>query len=70
MRRILYLNQALVTFRSSTQKMVSLWTTEADYATVMGMQDALFVWNIGFKVEGSMLANIDNGGAVDIENDV
>ena len=44
---VVYLNGAPVMFRSSTQKMVSLSTTEAELnAVVMGVKDALFVKNI------------------------
>ena len=44
---VVYLNEVPVIFRSSTQKMVSLSITEAELnATVMGVQDALFMRNI------------------------
>ena len=53
---VVYLNGVPVTFRSSTQKMVSLSTTEAELnAAVMGVQHALFMKNIlkslGLKVK-------------------
>ena len=70
---VVYLNGAIVTFRSSTQKMVILSTTKAELnAEVMGVQDAFFVKNIlksfGLKVKLPMLACIDNGGALDNGN--
>ena len=70
---VAYLNGAPVMFRSSTEKMVSLSTTKTELnAAVMGVQDALFVKNIlkslRLKVKLPILANIDNGGAVDIDN--
>ena len=70
---IVYLNGVPVTYQSSTQKMVTLSTTEAELnAAVKGVQDALFVRNIlkslGLKVKLPILANIDKGGAVDIDN--
>ena len=41
---VVYLNGALVTFRNSNQKMVSLLTTKAELnVAVMSVQDALFV---------------------------
>ena len=44
---VVCLNGAPVTFRSSTQKMVSLSTTEAVLnAIVMGLQGTLFMRNI------------------------
>ena len=66
-------NGAPVTFRSYTQKMVSLMTTKAELnAAVIGMQDALFVKNIlktlRLKVKLPTLASIDNGRPVDIGN--
>ena len=61
------------TFRSSTQKTVSLSTTKAELnAAVMGLQDAFLMKNIlkplRLKVKLPLLASIDNGGAVDIGN--
>ena len=52
---VVNLNGALVTFRSSTQKMVSLLSTEAVMnVAVLGVHDAFFVKNIlkslGLKV--------------------
>ena len=45
--RVMYPNGAPVTFRSSTQKMVSFSSTEVELnAAVMGVQDALFVKSI------------------------
>ena len=41
---VVYMNGAPVTFRSSTQKMVSLLTNNAELKpAVVGVQDALFV---------------------------
>ena len=53
---VVYLNGVPVTFKSSTQKMVSLLTIEAELnIAFMGVQDALFVRNIlkslGLKVK-------------------
>ena len=70
---VVYLNEVLVTFRSSTQKMHSLLTTEAElYATATGVQNALFMRNIWksleLKVKLPIVASIDNGRAVNISN--
>ena len=56
MGSVVYLNGVPVTFRSATQKMVSLLTTVAELnAVVMGVQDEMFMKNIlkslGLKVE-------------------
>ena len=61
------------TFRSSTQKTVSLSTTEGEVnAAVMGVQDALFMRTIlkslGLNVKLPIFASIGNGGAIDIDN--
>ena len=69
----LYLNGVLVTFRSSTQKMVSLLTTKVELnAAVMVVQDTLFMKNIlkslRLKFKLPILASIDNGRAVSIGN--
>ena len=68
---VAYLNGAPVMCRSSTQK--TLLTTKAELnVAVMGVQDALFMKNIlkslWLKVKLSILASIDNSGAVDIDN--
>ena len=68
---VVYLNGLPITFRSSTQKMVSVSTTEAElYVAVMGVQDALFMINIlkslGLKVKLPILDSIDNGREADI----
>ena len=68
-----YLNGVPVTFRSSTQKMVSLSTTEAKMdAAVMSVQNALFMKSIleslRLKVKLPMLDSFDNGRAFDIGN--
>ena len=70
---VVYLNWALVTFKNSTQKMVSLLTTKAELnAAVMGVQDLLVEKNIQrslrLKIMLPMLASIDNVIAVDIGN--
>ena len=69
---VVYLNGALVTFRNSNQKIVSLLTTKAELnVAVIGVQDALFVKNrlksLGLKIKLPLLASIDNVGAVDID---
>ena len=70
---VVYLNEVPITFRSSTQKTVSLLTNKAKLnAAVVGVQYALFLQNIlksiRLKVELHILASIDYGGAVDIGN--
>ena len=69
----MYLDGAPVTFRNSTQKMVSLSTTKVELnAAVMGVQDSLFMKiimkSLGVKVKLPMLASINNGRAVYIYN--
>ena len=64
---VVYLNAVLLAFRSSTQKMMSLATTQAKLnVAVMGVQDALFVKNIlkslELKVKLPILASINNRG--------
>ena len=64
---VAYLNGVPVTFRSSTQKIVSLLTSEAELnAAVIDMQDAVFVRKImkslGLKAEHLY------GRVVDISN--
>ena len=70
---VVYLNGVPVTFRKSTQKIVSLPTTKAELnAAVMGVQDALFRKNIlkslDLKVKLPILASLDNGRTVNIHN--
>ena len=72
-RAVVYLNGAPVTFRSQTQKMEILSTSESELnAAVMSVQETLLMQNIlkalGLKVKFSLLASIDNDGAVDIGN--
>ena len=72
-KSVVYLNGVQVTFRSSTMKMVSLLTTEAELnAAVIGVQDALFIKNIlksiVLKVKLPIVASINNGRALDIGN--
>ena len=70
---VVYLEGCPITFRSSTQKFVSLSVTEAESAAgVMVAQDMLYVYrlleSIGLSVELPMLLEIDNKGAVDLAN--
>ncbi len=65
------LNGAPVTFRSSTQKTVALFVTEAElYATVLCAQDMLYVLHViqslELKVKLPIVLEVDNQGAVDI----
>ena len=62
-----------VTFRSNTQKFVTLSVTEAEGAAgVMTAQDMLYVYrlleSIGLQVELPMFLEMDNKGAVDLAN--
>ena len=68
-----FLNKAPVTFRSQTQKFVTLSVTEAEGAAgVMVAQDMLYVYrlllSIGLKVKIPMILEMDNKGAVDLAN--
>ena len=70
---VVYMNGVPVICRSSSQKMMSFSTTEAELnAAVMGVQDASFIKNIltllGLKVKLSILASIVDCTAVDIGN--
>jgi hypothetical protein len=70
---VVYLEGCPITFRSSTQKFVSLSVTEAESAAgVMVAQDMLYVYRLlestGLSVELPMLLEIDNKGAVDLAN--
>jgi hypothetical protein len=67
------LNKDPVTFRSQTQKFVTLSVTEAEGAAgVMTAQDMLYVYrlllSIGLKVKLPMILEMDNKGAVDLAN--
>ena len=68
-----FLNNCPVTFRSSTQKFVTLSVTKAESAAeVMVAQDMLYVYrllqSIGLKVKLPMLLEMDNKRAVDLAN--
>ena len=68
---VVYLNATLETFKSLTQKTMSLATTKAELnAAVMDLKDALLMKNIPksleLKVKLSILTSIDNSRAVDI----
>jgi hypothetical protein len=70
---VVYLEECPITFRSSTQKFVTLSVTEAESAAgVMVAQDMLYVYrlldSIGLSVELPMLLEMDNQGAVDLAN--
>ena len=68
-----FLNGAPVTFRSATQKSVTLLVTEAEgSARVVVAQDMLYVYpllqSIGLKVKLGMILEMDNKGAVNLAN--
>ena len=68
-----FLNGAPITFRSGTQKFVTLSVTEAETAAgVTVAQDMLYVYrllkSIGLCVELPMLLESDNSGAVNLAN--
>jgi hypothetical protein len=70
---MVYLEGCPITFRSSTQKFVTLSVTEAESAAgVMVAQDMLYLYrllgSIGLTVELPMLLEMDNKGAVDLAN--
>jgi hypothetical protein len=70
---VVYLEGCPITFRSSTQKFVTLSVTEAESAAgVMVAQDMLYIYrllgSIGLTVELPMLLEMDNKGAVDLAN--
>ena len=70
---VVHLEGCPITFRSSTQKFVSLSVTEAESAAgVMVAQDMLYVYrlleSIGLSVELPMLLETDNKGVVDLAN--
>jgi hypothetical protein len=67
------LNGAPVSFKSGTQKHVSLSVCESElYAAVTCAQDMLYVKNVlkslGLKVKLPMILEVDNKGAVDLAN--
>ena len=68
-----FLNGAPVTFKSATQKCVTLSVTEAEGgAGVLIAQDMLYVYRIvtsmGLRVKLPMILEMDNKGAVDLAN--
>jgi len=68
-----FLNGSPITFRSATQKTVTLSVTEAEGAAgVSTAQDMLYAYNVlhslGLKVELPMILEMDNKGAVDLAN--
>ena len=68
-----FVNEAPATFRSATQKFVTLSVTEAEGAAgVMTAQDMLYAYclllSMGFTVELPMVLEMDNKGAVDLAN--
>ena len=69
----MFLNEAPVSFRSLTQKTVTLSVTEAESAAgVMVAQDMLHIMrlliSLGLKVKLPMVLEMDNQGAVDLAN--
>ena len=68
-----FLNGAVVTAKSKTQKCVTLSVTEAEHvAAVECAQDMLFIMRVleslGLKVKKPMILRVDNKGAVDLAN--
>ena len=68
-----FLNGAPVTFRSATQKFVTLSVTEAESAAgVMIAQDMLYIYcllkPLELEVKLPMVLEMDNKGAVDLAN--
>ena len=69
----MFVNNAPVSFRSNTQKTVTLSVTEAEGAAgVMVAQDMLYVYrllqSLGLEVELPMILEMDNKEAVDLAN--
>ena len=67
------MNDVPISFRSVTQKFVTLSVTEAEIAAgVMMAQDMLYVYrlleSLELEVEFPMILEMDNSGAVDIAN--
>jgi hypothetical protein len=67
------MNNVPISFRSVTQKFVTLSVTEAEIAAgVMVAQDMLYVYrlleSLELEVELPMILEMDNSGAVDIAN--
>ena len=72
---ITFLNESVVAFKSSTQKVVALSVTEAElYAATSCAQDMLFVMHtiesLGLKVEKPMILKVENKGAVEFINNL
>jgi hypothetical protein len=70
---VVYLNDAIVMFQSSTQKHVTLSVTEAELAALVScVQDMLYVYRIiislELQVELPMVVELDNSGARDLAN--
>ena len=68
-----FVNHVRISFRSVTQKFVTLSVTEAEIAAgVMVAQDMLYIYrlleSLELEVELPMLLEMDNSGAVDIAN--
>jgi hypothetical protein len=71
--QVVYLEGAPAMFKSSTERTVSLSTTEAEaYAGVTCVQDILYMKNIleslGLRVKLPMVLEMDNQGAVYLAN--
>jgi hypothetical protein len=71
---VVYLKGAPAMFKSSTERTVSLPTTEAEtYAGVTCVQDMLYMKNVleslGLRVKLPMVLEMDNQGAVYLAND-
>jgi hypothetical protein len=74
-RHMVYLDRAPALFKSSTERTLSLSTTEAEtYAGVTCVQDMLYSKNIveslGLKVKLLMVLEIDNQGVVYLANNL
>ena len=70
---VVYLNDAIVMFQSSTQKHVTLSVTEAELAALVScVQDMLYVYRIiislDLQVELPIVVELDNSGARDLAN--
>ena len=68
-----FVNDVPISFRSITQKFVTLSVTEAEIAAgVMVAQDMLYIYrlleSLELEVELPMVLEMDNSGAVDIAN--
>ena len=68
-----FVNDVPISFRSATQKFVTLSVTEAEIAAgVMVAQDMLYIYrlmeSLELEIELPMVLEMDNSGAVDIAN--